>query len=200
MSTKGVYNLGSLRGIGSTTRMLNYCKQTSLQPWDCINQFINVEPTPIPVPVPGKMKSVFLLELTNGLVSKTDNIFKNTADYYWDNYPQEFTKCPIVDTQGILSINLQLLDEYYNLGFRYFVGFTSSNIMQGVLQWFDFHPDAVGFTNYGNADILSIPKNIYRIKPSNYYRLSSILTEINNAIINNGNIYSVTNSSFKSSM
>jgi len=35
-------NLGSTKGIGSSTRMFNYCNQRSANPSDCINQFINV--------------------------------------------------------------------------------------------------------------------------------------------------------------
>ena len=62
MTSRNAYNLGSLRGFGSSTRMFNYCKQTSPQPWNCIDQFIEnvpTPPTPTPVPVPGKMKTVF---------------------------------------------------------------------------------------------------------------------------------------------
>ena len=142
-------------------------------------------------PKPGKMKTVFLLELTEGLVSSTDITFKKTLNYFWDTYPQEFLRCPILDTQGLLEKNLKLLDEYYNLGFRYFVGFTSSNILTGVLSWFNFHSDATGFTDFGNANSLSIPKNIYRIKPSNNYKIKGILEKINNAIDAGGNIYYV---------
>jgi hypothetical protein len=35
-------NLGSTKGRGSSTRMFNYCNQTSANPSGCINQFINV--------------------------------------------------------------------------------------------------------------------------------------------------------------
>ena len=35
-------NLGSTKGRGSSTRMFNFCKQTTPQPWNCINQFIKV--------------------------------------------------------------------------------------------------------------------------------------------------------------
>lgn len=33
-------NMGSTRGRGSTTRMLNYCNKTFNHPSQCINQFI----------------------------------------------------------------------------------------------------------------------------------------------------------------
>jgi hypothetical protein len=35
-------NMGSTKGRGSTTRMLNYCRQKSQTPSECINQFINI--------------------------------------------------------------------------------------------------------------------------------------------------------------
>jgi len=42
-------NLGSTKGRGSSTRMFNYCNQHSANPSGCINQFINITPTPTPV-------------------------------------------------------------------------------------------------------------------------------------------------------
>ena len=174
-------------------RIYNYCART--QPNNilgcCLGQVATPGPTPIPIPDPGKMKTVFLLELTAGLVQPTDIAIKNTLNYYWNTYPREFIECPIVDTKGSLSITLQLLEEYYNYGFRYFVGFTSSNICIGVVPWFNLHSDATGFTNFGNANFVSIPKNIYRLKPTNNYRIDSITEQIDNAIDNGGNIYYV---------
>jgi hypothetical protein len=42
----GTINLGATKGRGSSTRMFNYCNQRSANPSECINQFINVAPTP----------------------------------------------------------------------------------------------------------------------------------------------------------
>ena len=39
----GTINIGSLKGRGSTTRMLNYCNERSANPSGCINQFITVK-------------------------------------------------------------------------------------------------------------------------------------------------------------
>jgi len=50
VSTAAV-NMGSTKGRGSTTRMLNYCTQHSEAPSDCIDQFISVAPPP-PPPIP----------------------------------------------------------------------------------------------------------------------------------------------------
>jgi hypothetical protein len=38
-------NLGATKGRGSSTRMFNYCKQKSVAPSLCINQFITITPT-----------------------------------------------------------------------------------------------------------------------------------------------------------
>ena len=168
------YSLGSFKGIGSSTRIFNFCTSHSPQPWTCIDQFANPGPYKPYIPPPGKMKTVFLLELSEGIVSPTDNVFKTTINYFWNTYPQEFTKGPIVDTKGSLDINLTALDEYYNAGYRYFVGFTSSNILTDVLSWFNNHPDATGMAIFGVSTTLNVPKNVYRFLPNNSYRIEYI--------------------------
>ena len=134
-------------------------------------------------PKPGKMKTVFLLELSAGAVKPTDTTLKNTIEYYWNTYPQEFISCPIVDTKGSLDLNISFLNEYYNLGYRYFVGFTFSNILIGVLEWFNFHSDAIGMTIFGVLTTLSIPKNIYRFLPDDTYRIKPIIPQIKESYI-----------------
>ena len=52
MPIRGAYNLGTTRGYGSSTRMFNYCRQTTPQQWNCINQFITIAPIPTPTPTP----------------------------------------------------------------------------------------------------------------------------------------------------
>jgi hypothetical protein len=47
VSTAAV-KMGSTKGRGSTTRMYNYCTQTSETPSECINEFIAQAPPPIP--------------------------------------------------------------------------------------------------------------------------------------------------------
>ena len=170
-------------GIGSQSRMFNFCKQTSPQPWNCINQFINITPPPVIIPPPGKMKTVFLLELTAGY-TENDVSIKNTLNYYWNTYPQEFIKCPIIDTQGSLEITLQLLNEYYNLGYRYFVGFSRSTIVNGVLEWFNKYIDATGISATSTAASLNIPKNIFRMTPNDNYMIDSITQFLEGKIVN----------------
>jgi len=197
--SKGIYNLGAVKGVGSSTRIHYFCKKNNSQPWTCVNQFISINPdtvqptlkaqAPVQVqaPVPGKMKAVFLLNIT----ATTNLSIKNTLNYYWENYPQEFTQCPIVDTKGELNLTLKLLDEYYSYGFKYFIGFQTSSIMEGVLSsnWFNFHPDAIGITPSANSNSLNIPKNIYRFLPDNSFIINSIDKQINDAITAGNNIY-----------
>ena len=183
MSLRGAYNLGSTRGIGSSTRMFYFCRERNPQPWTCIDQFISVTPAPETIPSPGKMKTAFLLELTGGFI-EGDTSIKNTINFYWNTYPKEFTKCPIVDTKGDINITLNLLDEYYNYGFRYFVGFSRSTILNNVLSWFNNHPDAVGISATSTAPSLNIPKNIFRMTANDHFMIDSIKTNLENKTVN----------------
>jgi hypothetical protein len=42
--TNGTFIINNTKGRGSTTRMLNYCNQTSENPSDCINEFVSAAP------------------------------------------------------------------------------------------------------------------------------------------------------------
>jgi hypothetical protein len=53
-------NLGSTKGRGSSTRMFNYCRQTTPQPWNCINQFITITPSLAP-PTPSPTSDTTIL-------------------------------------------------------------------------------------------------------------------------------------------
>lgn len=176
-----ISKLGAYRGIGSNTRIFNYCCQQTNNQSKCLEKFIKINSNISPIPLPGKMKTVFLLELTAGAVQPVDNNFKKTLEYYWDNYPSEFTRCPIVDTKGLIALNISILNEYYNAGYRYFVGFTFSNILADVLDWFNFHPDATGMTIFGVLTNFSIPKNVYRFLPDDTYRIKPVIPEIQKA-------------------
>ncbi len=164
-------------------RIRNYCAVT--QPDEILQCIFNTGPiVPLP-PVPGKMKTVFFLNL-----STTTNLsIQQTANYYWNNYPQEFTRCPIVDNAGSNLLTLQLLEEYYNYGFRFFVSFQTSNILRDCLEWFNTHPDATGISPTSNADYLAIPKNIYRLTPNNQYIIDSIYTPIIDAVDASATVY-----------
>lgn len=138
-------------------------------------------------PKPGSMKAVFLLNLT-----KTTNIAaQTTLNYYWLNYPQEFKECPIVDNEGSVERTLQLLDEYYGYGFKYFISFQTSTVLKGVLEsnWFDVHPDAIGMSPTANSNSLSFPKNVYRFLPDNSFIINSISEQMNAALHGGFNVY-----------
>ena len=142
------------------------------------NFVTNHRRAPVPPPiVPGTLKAIFFLELSAGIV-QIANSGLTTLNYYWDNYPQEFERCPYVDTKGDLSIVLTLLDEYYNRGFRYFLGFGRSTIFQGVMSWFNIHADATCMCPYANASALSVPKNMYRCSYDNTNFIQPILPQI----------------------
>jgi hypothetical protein len=165
------------------SRIRNFCAASD--PEDIFNCMFNIPGnTPIP-PSPGTMKTVFLLNLS----TSTNLSIQTTAKYYWNNYPQEFKSCPIVDNAGSISLTLQLLDEYYNYGFRFFVSFQTSNLVRDCLEWFNTHPDATGISPTSNADYLEIPKNIYRLTPNNEYVISSINTPIIDAVDESATVY-----------
>ena len=112
-----------------------------------------------------KLKTIALLEL-NGPFKIPDNALAKTFKYYWDKkkYPSlPFKPFPIDNTFGLLEKTLELLDKYYAKGFRLFIGFSRSQILEGVLKWFDNHPDAIGISPRSSSSFLAIKKNIYRI-------------------------------------
>ncbi len=128
-------------------------------------------------------KTIALLELTgSGLVSN-DKTVKNTLEFYWNNYPDEFKSFPIVNTNSELSKTIEFLEIYYKQGFRYFLGFGRSTIVAGVLEWFNNHPDAVGISTTSTAPILSVPKKIYRITANDDFLLESIITNLETSSI-----------------
>ena len=114
--------------------------------------------------------------------SKTNNkSVPLTFNYYWDNYSEEFKKFSIIDIEGSLELTLINLDKYYSYGYRYFIGFSTSTITLGVLEWFNNHPYAVGISPSANSSDLNIPKNIFCLNPTNDYVFKTIENKIKNA-------------------
>ena len=74
-----------------------------------------------------------------------------------------FPKFPIIETNGTIENNLELLNKYYDEGYRIFLGFSRSTILAGVLPWFLEHPDVIGISLSSGALSLAIPKNVYRL-------------------------------------
>ncbi len=122
-------------------------------------------------------KTIALLELTNGFTNN-DIVIKDTFEYYWKNYSSEFKKFEIIDTKGDLLLTLEYLTKYYNLGYRYFVGFSTSTILNGVIEWFNFHPDAIGISPTSTEPTLNIPKKIFRMTPDDDYILESVYPQL----------------------
>ena len=64
--TNGTFIISNTKGRGSTTRMLNYCSQTSEAPSNCINQFVSVAP-PTPTPTLSNIGLLFDTSTFNSL-------------------------------------------------------------------------------------------------------------------------------------
>ncbi len=130
-------------------------------------------PCDIPIPIPRELKTIALLELSGEGVVTYDGNLKLTFEYYFKNSKQ-FKPFPIIDTTSTLNKTLQLLDYYYIVGYRIFIGFSRSTILNGVKTWFDNHPGAIGISPNSTSPTLDIPKNIYRLSPSDSNILANI--------------------------
>jgi hypothetical protein len=122
-------------------------------------------------------KTLLLLEPT---AFPSDKLAIKTFNYYWDKYPELFEKIQIVytdidengnsisDNNLIIENNIKYLNEYYNKGYRLFLGFTVSSILVGVLPWFNtIGKEAQGISLNSTSSSLNIPKPVYRLKPNN---------------------------------
>lgn len=118
--------------------------------------------------------TLLLLETT---VLKSDLAIENTFKYLWENYPSQFGKIKIVytdvdvngnviiDNNKIIENNINYLNEYYNKGYKLFVGFSVSTILKGVLPWFETTGvDAKGISLTSSSISLKFPKPIYRLQ------------------------------------
>ncbi len=138
-----------------------------------------------PVPTPCG-KTIALLELTGNGVVDFDNQLKITFEYYFED-TELFEPFQIVNTDSDLNYTIKLLNYYYNIGYRIFIGFSRSSILSGVLSWFQARPDAIGISPQSTSPALNIPKNIYRLTPSDDLVLQTI--KINEYILTRTNIY-----------
>ncbi len=142
---------------------------------------------PLP-PIPSspiEKKAIALLEL------ESLTIDKDIRDGLYFAWYQDISipKFPIIETDGSTENNLELLNKYYNEGYRIFLGFSRSTILAGVLQWFIEHPDTIGLSLTSSAISLSVPKNIYRLITP----LSDTLNSLNNVSKNADIIYYIYN-------
>ena len=59
-------NMGAMRGKGSTSRMLNFCKTHSTNPSGCINQFVNIAPAAPAAPPPPPNTTILVYSASQG--------------------------------------------------------------------------------------------------------------------------------------
>ncbi len=144
-----------------------HCKNKCKNNCCCIQQCV------IPIPPNNNLKTVALLELSGPGVDSYDIALKTTFEYYFKNSNQ-FKSFPIIDTGSELQKTLDLLDYYYIAGYRIFIGFSRSSLLTLVKPWFDNHPSAIGISPNSTSPTLDIPKNIYRLSPSDDNILSNI--------------------------
>jgi hypothetical protein len=111
------------------------------------------------------LKTIAFLELSGLGAVDYDRRLKKTFDYY-ACASTIFKKIPVIDTQSDIQYTIELLEYYYKNGFRIFIGFTRSTVLYDMLTWFQQHPEAIGISAGSTGLSLNIPKNIYRVTPS----------------------------------
>jgi hypothetical protein len=134
----------------------------------------------------------------DGSTEKIDEVLIETFNYYWNKYPELFETIEIVytnvDDRGIpvttnakvIENNIKYLNEYYNKGYRLFIGFSRSSILAGVLPWFEtIGLEAKGISLRSSATSLNIPKPVYRLQVND----NKIIDSLNLILTNSSNIY-----------
>ena len=135
---------------------------------------------PIP-PKPIENKAIALLEF--GKLSGDEYLVDSLYfSWYQDN---SLPKFPVIETNATVENNLELLNKYYDEGYRIFLGFSRSTILAGVLQWFLDHPDTKGISLTSGSITLAVPKNVYRLITTLY----NLIPIINFYSSNSNNIY-----------
>jgi len=132
--------------------------------------------------------SLLLLEKN----TQVDSSIEQTFSYYWDKYPNLFGRIQIVytnvDENGniinnfgtIIENNIKYLNEYYNKGYRIFIGFSTSQLEKSVLPWFTtVGTKAKGISLNSNSVNLEFPKPIYDLQVTGTSLLEVALTIFN---------------------
>ena len=135
--------------------------------------------------------SLLLLDKIN---YNSDINIRETFNYYWNLYPDLFGKIqilytdidengnPISDNKIIIENNIKYLNEYYNKGYRVFVGFDRSTVLAGVLPWFkNTGLEAKGISLTSSAGSLDIPKPVYRLQNNDNETINSLKFILNDA-------------------
>jgi hypothetical protein len=118
-------------------------------------------------------KVIALLELTGNFTQ--GNKYVESFNYYWTLYPN-FITFEIVDNKDNIPYLIELLDKYYQEGYRIFFGPVTSKNTQGIISWFSnpIHSDAICLTPIAASSSLILPENMYKLQPSNFYFLDYI--------------------------
>jgi len=100
-------NLGNTKGRGSSTRMFNYCNQRSVNPSECINQFVTISPaasTPSSLSSSSSSSSLLLSSspTCDHTFTGTDLLMPNTVNDYFYNGGNAENIC-IVGYTGIAA-------------------------------------------------------------------------------------------------
>lgn len=109
-------------------------------------------------------KAVALLELTGGDDLDTTVGISLTYIANLNGWP-----ITIVDTASSISNTLSLLQSYYDQGYRAFIGFGRSTVLEAVLPWFQVHQDTIGVSPFSTASSLAVQKNVIRLQPSDVF-------------------------------
>ena len=125
--------------------------------------------------------------------SLQDQNIEKTFNYYWDKYPDLFGKIQIVytdvDSSGnqitrplrIIINNKNYLNEYYNKGYRLFIGF-GSDTLAALLPWFTkVGTQAKGISLNSSASFLNFPKPVYRLQVDDNKNIDSLNSILTNA-------------------
>jgi len=139
-------------------------------------------------------KGIILLELS-GEFDFADISINQILNYYWNKYPTLYPRTEIIDTTvgfyskqklttnvEIIQNNIDIMNYYYNQGYRIFSGFNRSTVLKNILQWFNDRPDTVGISFASSSTTLEIPKSVYRLQNPDstiIIALSSILSSSN---------------------
>ena len=134
------------------------------------------------------LKSIALLEFSGSGYTSTDSNIKQTLCYYWTT-SNLFNPMPIIDTTGSVNKTLELLEKYYNLGYRIFFGFNRSTMLKSVLPWFNSHKDAIGVSPGSSSDTLTIEKSIYRLQIVDSFLLKAMNPKILQSIGSGGRVF-----------
>jgi hypothetical protein len=137
-------------------------------------------------------KVISLLEL--GPTQNYDLNFEKSIYYCWAE-TDKFDNFPIYNTDGSVEVTLELLQKYYDEGFRIFIGFNRLGMLVEVIPWFNSHPDAIGITSVSSNTVQPINKNIYQMRPSNTFVINYLSDNVFTPTVENGGrIFYVYNS------